>query len=127
MKTMANDPVSRLKLVRDEIDKAFGDGFAQAHPELVAATMQSAASDYLALALVRGLQDIAAALLVEDEPPGPLTARLTLRCVGFVPQFHNFSHDRSDVRRAFVDGDVRCGEPSESLERHSLGFVFGGT
>jgi hypothetical protein len=49
------DPISRLQLVRDEVDKAFGAGFAQTHPELVIATMNAASLDYAALAIARGL------------------------------------------------------------------------
>jgi hypothetical protein len=37
------DPVSRLQLAREEIDKLFGDGYAPAHPELVAIVVQIAA------------------------------------------------------------------------------------
>jgi hypothetical protein len=43
-KAMA-DPISSLQLVQREIDRTFGDGYAANHPDLVAATMQSAASD----------------------------------------------------------------------------------
>jgi hypothetical protein len=38
------------------------------HPELVAATVQSAASDYAALAVARALQDVAAALAPLNGP-----------------------------------------------------------
>ena len=40
-----SDPISRLEVVRREIDRVFGDGYAAAHPELVAVVMQTAASD----------------------------------------------------------------------------------
>jgi hypothetical protein len=36
------DPISRLQLVRDEVDKAFGAGFAASHPDVVCAVMQTA-------------------------------------------------------------------------------------
>ena len=61
------DPVSRLEMVRQEVDRTFGVGFAAQHPELVAAVMATAASDYMAVAITRGLQDIAAALVTEEE------------------------------------------------------------
>lgn len=60
-------PISRLAFARQEIDRHFGDGYAHAHPDVVASVMQSAAIDFAALTLTRGLQQIAAALLVEDE------------------------------------------------------------
>lgn len=43
-----SDPISRLQLARQEIDRTFGDGYAAAPPELVAVVMQSASSDYAA-------------------------------------------------------------------------------
>jgi hypothetical protein len=45
---MSGDPISRLEVVTREIDRVFGDGYAAAHPELVAAVMHSAASDWAA-------------------------------------------------------------------------------
>jgi hypothetical protein len=42
------DPVSRLAMVRSEVDRLFGDGYAQRNPELVASVMASAASDWAA-------------------------------------------------------------------------------
>jgi hypothetical protein len=45
----------------------FGPGFAAAHPDVVVAVMQTAASDFAALAIARAIQDVAAAL-VEPEP-----------------------------------------------------------
>jgi hypothetical protein len=67
---MASDPVSRLQLAQAEVDRVFGSGYAQDHPEIVAVVVQSAASDYAALAIARAMQDIAAALAIEDEPLG---------------------------------------------------------
>jgi hypothetical protein len=34
------DPISRLQLAQQEIDKVFGGGHAAAHPELVAAVLK---------------------------------------------------------------------------------------
>jgi hypothetical protein len=34
-----SDPVSRLQLVQQEIDKTFGSGFAHAHPEVLIAAL----------------------------------------------------------------------------------------
>jgi hypothetical protein len=62
-----SDPISRLAFAVQEIDRVFGDGYARAHPDVVASVMQSAAIDFAALALARALQDIARALAVEDE------------------------------------------------------------
>jgi len=75
---MSSDPISRLQLARDEIDKTFGGGFARDHPEVVCAVMASAASDYAALALAAAVRDVAAALVVEDEP-GVIAPPHTLR------------------------------------------------
>jgi len=62
-----SDPVSRLRLAQQEIDNTFGSNYAREHPEVVAVVVQSAASDFMAVAIARSLQDIAAALLTEDE------------------------------------------------------------
>ena len=62
-----SDPISQLAFARQEIDKHFGVGYAHAHPDVVASVVQSAAIDFAALTLARSLQQIAAALLVEDE------------------------------------------------------------
>ena len=43
-------------------------GYAAAHPEVVVAVMRSAASDFMALRISYSLDQIAAALLVEDAP-----------------------------------------------------------
>jgi hypothetical protein len=56
-----SDPISRLEVCRREIDRVFGDGHAVAHPEVLVAVMQSAASDWAAARLA------AVALLVEEE------------------------------------------------------------
>jgi hypothetical protein len=65
-----SDPISRLEFARDEIDRCFGSGYAVNHPEVVVCVMQTAASDFAALAIARAIQDVAAALLVEEEAPG---------------------------------------------------------
>ena len=62
-----SDPISRLQMTCDEIDKRFGAGFAASHPDVVCAVMQSAASDWAAQLIARGLQDIAAALAEPEE------------------------------------------------------------
>jgi hypothetical protein len=74
------DPVSRLQLAQQEIDRTFGPDYAREHPELVAVVVQSAASDYAALAIARGLQSIAAALIEpEEEAQRIVPARELLR------------------------------------------------
>jgi hypothetical protein len=70
------DPVSRLRFCRDEIDKTFGAGFAQANPNLVAAVMLSASMDFHGLTLARVLEDVAHAL-AEEEPIVPVRRGLT--------------------------------------------------
>jgi hypothetical protein len=70
------DPITRLRLARAEIDAAFGDGYAEAHHELVCAVMASAASDYaatcVATALERSAACIADALVAVDLPAVPI-------------------------------------------------------
>jgi hypothetical protein len=64
-----DDPMmSRLQLAQQEIDRVFGDGYGAAHPELVIAVMQSAASDWAAARLGVAIERVAEALLVEEEP-----------------------------------------------------------
>jgi hypothetical protein len=41
-------PVSRLQLARDEINKTFGVGFAEQHPEVLVAVLNAASSDWAA-------------------------------------------------------------------------------
>jgi hypothetical protein len=77
---MAADPISRLEVVRREIDRVFGDGHAAAHPELVVAVMNAASSDYAAQLIARSLHDIADALLEpEEETQRIVPARELLR------------------------------------------------
>lgn len=46
-----------MRYGRRSIDEEFGDGFAQAHPSLVAAFMQTAAADYAAAVSLKGAQE----------------------------------------------------------------------
>jgi hypothetical protein len=61
------DPISRLQIVQQEIDRVFGAGYAAENPNLVIAVMNAASSDYAAQLIARSLRDIAVALL-EEEP-----------------------------------------------------------
>ena len=45
----------------------FGDGYAAAHPDVVSAVVQSAASDWAATRLAIAIERVAEALLVEEE------------------------------------------------------------
>ena len=63
------DPISRLQFARDEIDRVFGDGYAAAHPDAVAAVMTSAATDFAALTIARAIGEVAAALLEAEPAP----------------------------------------------------------
>jgi hypothetical protein len=40
------DPISRLQLAQQEIDRVLGGGYAREHPDVVAVVVQSASSDY---------------------------------------------------------------------------------
>jgi len=62
-----SDPISRLQLARQEIDRVFGDGYAAAHPELAAVVVQTAASDWAAARLAVAIERVAQALLVGDD------------------------------------------------------------
>jgi hypothetical protein len=64
---MLPDPISRLQLAQQEIDKIFGAGYAAANPTLVAAVMASAASDWAAATVAAGLRDLARAWLAGDD------------------------------------------------------------
>ena len=61
------DPLSRLQMARDEINKTFGPNFAEQHPEVVVVVVQSAASDWAATRLAIAIERVAEALLVEEE------------------------------------------------------------
>ena len=61
------EPLSRLQLARDEINKTFGPDFAEQHPELVIAVMNAASSDWAAARLAIAIERVAEALLVEEE------------------------------------------------------------
>src|SRR5262249_21056616 len=64
------DPLSRLQFARDEIDRVFGSGYAAAHPEVVAAGMGSAASDYAAHLLAPAITGIAPPLAGDGDNGG---------------------------------------------------------
>jgi hypothetical protein len=61
------DPISRLQTVRDEIDRTFGEGYAVGHPDVVCAVMSAASSDWAAMTIARAIEDVAEALLIEEE------------------------------------------------------------
>jgi hypothetical protein len=61
------EPLSRLHLARDEINKTFGPNFAEQHPEVVVLVVQSAASDQAAARFAIAIERVAEALLVEEE------------------------------------------------------------
>ena len=54
-----------LKLCQREIDRVFGDGYAAAHPDVVTAVVQSAASDWAASRIAIAIERVAEALLIE--------------------------------------------------------------
>jgi 2-hydroxychromene-2-carboxylate isomerase len=81
---MGTDPISRLQLARDEIDRVFGDGYAAANPDVLATVVQAASSDYAAQTIARGLTTVAAALVAEDEP-AQASGLLRARELGFKP------------------------------------------
>ena len=62
-----SDPISRLQLARDEIDRCFGENYARENPQLVTVVVQSAASDWAAARIAVAIERVAEALLVEEE------------------------------------------------------------
>ena len=74
-----SDPISRLQLARQEIDRVFGPGYAVEHPELVAVVMQSASSDLRRSSLLVPSSTSAAALVEEEEASGIMQPRELLR------------------------------------------------
>jgi hypothetical protein len=76
---MTADPISRLEVVRREIDRVFGDGHAAAHPELVIAVVNAASSDWAASRLAVAIERVAEALLVEEEAQRIVPAHELLR------------------------------------------------
>jgi hypothetical protein len=63
---MSADPISRLEVARNEVDRVFGRGYAATHPDVVAAVLTCATIDQAA-------RVIATALLVEDAAmPAPI-------------------------------------------------------
>jgi hypothetical protein len=64
---MPEDPITRLRFARDEIDRVFGDGYAAAHSDLVAAVMSTAAINFATAVIADALERIAAALLEPEE------------------------------------------------------------
>jgi len=62
----APDPVARLQLAQNEIDRVFGPGFSREHPELVSSVLLSASMDFAALTIARAMHDIASAMLVDE-------------------------------------------------------------
>jgi hypothetical protein len=77
-----NDPISRLEFCRSEVDRVFGRNYAADHPDVVVAVMQSAASDYAALAISRSLQEIAVALT--DDGPTDHLADIVRKSAGII-------------------------------------------
>ena len=69
------DPISRLEVCRSEIDRVFGDGYATAHPDVVTAVVQSAASDWAATRLAIAIERVAEALLIEEAEQHLVLAR----------------------------------------------------
>ena len=63
------DPISRLKMAVFEIDATFGEGHAAEHPQLVAAVVAAASSDFAATLIAHALGEIAAALAEPEQQP----------------------------------------------------------
>jgi hypothetical protein len=59
------DPIARLELCRQEVDRVFGVGHAAAHPDLVSTMMLTTALDFAAIRLSAAIEQVA---LVLSEP-----------------------------------------------------------
>jgi hypothetical protein len=57
-----SDPIARLEFCRAEIDRVFGQNYAADHPDVVAAVMASAASDWAASRIAVAIEGVAVAL-----------------------------------------------------------------
>jgi hypothetical protein len=66
------DPISRVELAQRELDRVFGENYALNHPQVLAATVQSASLDYAAHLLAVAIGDIAHALVVDDGDNGSM-------------------------------------------------------
>ena len=66
---------ARLPQCRSEIDRVFGDGYAAAHPDVVTAVVQSAASGWAATRLAIAIERVAEALLIEEAKQHLVLAR----------------------------------------------------
>ena len=49
------NPLTRLEFARQEIDRIFGNGYAERHPEILAVVMQSATTDWAAARLATAI------------------------------------------------------------------------
>jgi hypothetical protein len=67
-------PITRLQAARQEIDQEFGEGFAAAHSDLLAATMVAGATDFAGLVVANAIERVAVALLEEPEGNGIVRA-----------------------------------------------------
>jgi len=63
------DPISRLEFAVREVDRVFGANYAREHPEVIVATMQTAASDWAAARIALAIEAVAAALFDPDTVP----------------------------------------------------------
>lgn len=61
----APDPVARLQLAQNEIDRVFGLGFSRDHPELLSAVLLCATLDFAAT-VARAIENMASALILEE-------------------------------------------------------------
>ena len=73
-----SDPISRLKVVRSEIDRVFQDGHAAGHPGGRGGDAERGQRPCGA-AIARSLQDIAVALVEDEEASGIMQPRELLR------------------------------------------------
>jgi hypothetical protein len=73
------DPVSRLQLAQQEIDRTFGPDFARENPQVLVAVLNAASSDWAASRLAVAIERVAEALLVEEEAQRIVSARELMR------------------------------------------------
>ena len=62
-----SDPIRRLQLAQEEIDKTFGSNYARENPQVLVAVLNAASSDWAASRLGVAIERVAEALLVEEE------------------------------------------------------------
>jgi hypothetical protein len=96
---------------RDEVDRVFGEGYAAAHPDVVASVMLSGSLDWAAMHLAAAVRDVAAALVIEESRRSCPEMPFRLR-----PARHRHRHAGIGGRRCLPSSVSR--HAREPISRH---------